>query len=144
MDVRVWSVVEDRLIEVRADRGSDRRGMLILGLPAERAGTTADRVRAALLNSGLVQHVPDAVIRLDPPAPTGATSDLDLALALAFLVRFGLVGAGLRWLLATGRLGLDGTVYTSGHVEESTLSRVVESLSDSSATIEHMFEVMDS
>ena len=114
MDVRVWGVAGDRLIEVRVEPLAGEAGMRILGLSDKRARTTADRVRAALVNSGLVQKAPTLTIRLQPPVLAGTTSDLDLALALAALAGAGVLEAGLRWVLASGRLGLDGTVHARG------------------------------
>ena len=128
MDVRVWGVIEDRLIELRFEPVTGESGLRIVGLPGDRAGTTADRVRAALLNSGLVGEVPPAVIRLEPAVRAGTTSDLDLAIALAVLAGVGRIGEDVRWVLATGRLGLDGTVLARGVGGRLTLAEVLGSL----------------
>jgi len=108
MAVRVWGVAGDRLVEVHISRGVPR----IEGLPPDRERTTRDRVRAALINSGLLQEVPPVMIQLEPPIRSGATDQLDLAIALAVLGEAGLPGKGFRWILATGRLGLDGCVFS--------------------------------
>ncbi len=127
MDVRVWGVVEDRLIELRVEPLVSEGGLQITGLPERITRTTADRVRAALLNSGLLPESPPVAIHLEPTVQPGATSDLDLALALAVLIQAGMIGAGLRWVLAIGRLGLDGAVH-AGLPERATLADVVRSL----------------
>lgn len=129
MDVRIWGVVEDRLIEICVRRRDDEGGLWIEGLPEDRLRTTADRIRAALVNSALVREDPAAVIRLDPPVGGGGTSDLDLSLALAVLPSTGGIGAGLRSIVATGRLGLDGAVFAKDLPEALTLRDVVDSLS---------------
>jgi predicted ATPase with chaperone activity len=138
MDVRVWGVVDDRLVEVLVQPGSD--GIRIAGLPDHRARTTADRVRAALINSGVVRSVPLVTVRLHPEMVAGTTGELDLPVALAVLARSGVLGAGLRWLLAVGRLGLDGAVYAQG-VERLRLEEVVTSVCHSRVVgFEHVFE----
>ena len=104
----------DRLIEVHASPGDPR----IDGLPSERVRSTRDRIRAALVNTGLVRELPRVSVRVEPCVPTGATDELDLAIALAMLVAAGVAGSGLGWILATGRLGLDGQVV-SDRLEES-------------------------
>jgi hypothetical protein len=139
--VRVWGLVDDRLIELRVERLAGEAGMWILGLSDKRARTTADRVRAALVNSGLVQEAPRLTIRLEPPVLAGTTGDLDLAIALAALAQVGQLGEGLRWILATGRLGLDGTVHAPGLSERTSLADVVGSLCHTPVVgFEHMFE----
>ncbi|MBI3647629.1 MAG: hypothetical protein HY240_02550 [Actinobacteria bacterium] len=142
MDVRVWGVVEDRLIELRVEPGVTDLGIRIEGLPDDRTRTTGDRVRSALLNCGLVREAPAVTIRLEPPVRGRTTSELDLALVLAVLARVGVIGAGLRWVLATGRLGLDGAVYARGVAERpAMLADVVGSLCQTPVLgFEHMFE----
>ncbi len=127
MDVRVWGLVADRLIELRVEPLSGEAGMRILGLSDRQTRTTADRVRAALVNSGLVQEAPEVTIRLEPPVPACTSSELDLPIALVGRASLGLVGADLRWILATGRLGLDGRVHGGGLSERTSLAEVVGS-----------------
>lgn len=139
MGVRVWGTVEDRLIELRVVPVTADPGIRIVGLPERRMRTTADRVRAALVNSGLVREAPPVTIRLHPAVLGGTTSDLDLAIALAVVASVGAIGEGLRWIMATGRLGLDGAVYSRG-VEPLMLGEVVESLCRTPRVkSEHMF-----
>ncbi len=128
MDVRVWGVVDHRLIEVRVRASEPGAGMSIEGLPEGRGRTAADRVRAALVNSGLVTEAPAVVIRLEPSVRPGRTSELDLTIALAALVHDGRLGAGLRWILATARLGLDGAVLVQDLEESSSIVRLVTAL----------------
>lgn len=127
MKVRVWGALEDRLIEVLVEPASGGPGIQIVGLPENRRHTTADRVRAALVNSELVGEAPSVAIRLEPPVRR-RTSDLDLAIALAALIQAGHVQARLRWILAVGRLGLDGTVHAPGLVDRPSLADIVGAL----------------
>jgi predicted ATPase with chaperone activity len=141
MGVRVWGVVEDRLVELRAEPAEDQAAFGIIGLPEDRSRTTADRVRAALLNSGLLSEAPPAVVRLEPAVGAGTTSDLDLPIALAALAGMGQIGTGLRWVLASGRLGLDGTVHARELTDRRGLADVVESLCQTRMLgFEHTFE----
>jgi hypothetical protein len=134
--VHVWGEVQNRLIEVRASSRAAGTGLRIEGLPAGRR-RTADRVRAALINAGVVFEAPDAVIRLKPVIRAGPTGDLDVALAVAALASAGVIGGGLRWILATGRLRLDGAV----HETEVTLGDVVARLCQTPLLVsERMFE----
>jgi predicted ATPase with chaperone activity len=132
VDCRVWGVLVDRLVEVRVasapGAGPGDAGFAIEGLPEDRSCTSADRVRAALLNSGLVSEAPSVTLHLEPAVGAGPTSDLDLALALAALAHCGFVGAGLRWILANGRLGLGGTVFAPGLSDHPALAEVARTL----------------
>lgn len=110
MNVRVWGAVGDRLIEVRTELIPEGGPFRLEGLPAARLRTTADRVRAALVNTGLLRELPPAAVHLHPSVKGDGTSELDLPIALALLARTGAV-AGVRWILAGGRLGLDGRVH---------------------------------
>jgi predicted ATPase with chaperone activity len=122
-------MVDDRLIELRASlRAGDRAGLRIEGLPRDRTRTTADRVRAALVNDGLVQEAPGVTVRVEPAVIAGSGGHLDLPIALSVLLAAGVVGDDLRWVLATGRLGLDGSVIAAGVVGRLTLSDAVGSL----------------
>lgn len=128
MGVRVWGPVEDRLIEIRVEPVGAAGGLLIEGLPDDRARSTRDRVRAALVNQDLMHDLPPLVLRLEPLALGPATCDLDLPIALALLVRAGVIDSDVRWIFATGRLGLDGSVFAPEVPERTTLGDVVDSL----------------
>ncbi len=141
MDVRIWGVVENRLIEVCVSRKADQGGLQIEGLPEDRTRTTADRIRAAVVNSGIAAEVPAVAVRLEPPLSGGRTSNLDLVIALGILARRDLLGARLRWIVADGRLGLDGTIYAEDVTEPLMLREVVQSFACQTPLVEseHMF-----
>jgi len=138
--VRVWGVAGDRLVEVLVEPGSE--GIRVVGLPLDRGRTTADRVRAALVNSGLVRCSLSAAVRLDPALPGGgATSDLDLPIALGVLAHLGALDTKVRWLMATGRLGLDGIVHAEKLGERISLADVLAFACHTPAVgFEHVFE----
>ncbi len=146
MDVRIWGVVEDRLIEICVASHEADEGLRIEGLPEDRVRTTTDRVRAALLNSGLAREVPRTEIRLVPPVRAGRTSDLDLALAVALLARADQLGVRPRWIVANGRLGLDGSVHAARVTEQLTLQDIVDSFACQTPSVEsqRMFAIEES
>jgi len=138
--VRVWGTVGERLIELRAEHADDGAGLQIVGLPSPRARSTADRVRAALINSGVGAEVSAVVVRLDPPLPTRPACELDLAIALAYLAHRGRIGPGLRWIHARGRLGLDGKVHEKSLTDLPDLAGIVARLCHTPLLrYEHMF-----
>jgi len=124
MGIRVWGVVDERLIEQRARPCESIR---IVGRPNERTRTTEDRVRAALLNTGLLSEAPATAIHVVPHLDTDPTAELDLPIALAGLAYGDVLGEELRWVLAAGRLGLDGTIQAADLPGRVTLADVVSS-----------------
>src|SRR5919106_6803372 len=102
--MRVWGEVEDRLGGVMAGPGPAGTGLRIEGLPPGRERTSADRIRAAMINSKLIGEVPALVLRLEPQLRGGPTAEMDVPFALAALASTGVVGVGLGWGLAHGAL----------------------------------------
>jgi predicted ATPase with chaperone activity len=115
------------LIEVRAEPAPDGGGLRIEGLPQTRVRTTADRVWAALTNSGLLRELPPVAVRLHPCVMAGVTNELDLPIALAVLARAEVI-PGVPWIFATGRLGLDGRIYADGLDESPSIVTAVTAL----------------
>ena len=113
MGVRVWGVMGDLLVEIVVEPGRAEPGLRIDGLPRGRDRTTSDRVRAALINAGLVTEAPALRMSLRPALRRGRTSELDAALAFAVLAHAGWLGPDVGWVLAIERAGLDGTIRRS-------------------------------
>jgi predicted ATPase with chaperone activity len=87
-------------------------------------------VRAALINSGLAAEAPGVHVDLHPSIRGGPTSELDVAIAIATLVGARRLDIDrLGWILAVGRLGLDGRIHGQGPAG-MTLADAVGSLSD--------------
>jgi magnesium chelatase family protein len=83
----------------------------VVGLPDVSCREARDRVRAALLSTGLPWPDRRVTVNLAPPTVRKVGSGLDLAIAVALLVAEGVVqqeAVGERGFL--GELGLDGTV----------------------------------
>ena len=140
MGVRVWGAVGDRLVEVRVAPGPLEVGFRIVGLPRDRARTTADRVRAAMVNSGVAPDVPPSQLLLEPCLAHGPTALLDLPIALAALACVGVVDAGLGWVFAEGRLGLDGSVVGADGHRSGSLADAVGSCQPPLLGFERRFE----
>jgi predicted ATPase with chaperone activity len=138
--VRVWGAVGDRLIEVRASPAPVEDGFLIAGLPRGTGRTTADRVRAAIVNSGVAAEGPSSVVRLEPCVGEGPTAFLDLPVALAALASTGVIGDGIGWIYAEGRLGMDGSVFGADGERSGSLDDAVGSCQTPLLGFEHQFE----
>lgn len=124
--MRIWGVAGDRLVEIVVEPGDE--GVVVNGLPAARCRTVSDRVQAAIANSGL--GVKAAAVRAEPCLHEGeATAALDLPIALALLSWD--APAGSDWVMAAGRLGLDGRIHAPDLREPVWLGDVVRSLGDS-------------
>jgi magnesium chelatase family protein len=95
------------LIDVRARISNGPDSFDISGAPEHQAGTVRDRVRAAILNSGLTW--PGRRITVDVRPARLPDAGLDLAVAIAVLAAAGTIPAGLAGtcVLVAG-LGLDG------------------------------------
>lgn len=112
---RAWSVgllgVEGHLVEVEADLAAGLPGLALVGLPDASLAEARDRVRAAVVNSGLAWPSKRITIGLSPAALPKAGSSFDLAIAAAVLAAGGVVpseASAERVLF--GELGLDGRV----------------------------------
>jgi predicted ATPase with chaperone activity len=126
--MRLWGVADERLVEVRAVARSGERGIRVEGLPPRRTRSTEDRVRSALVNDGLVDEAPGVTVRLLPELLEGETGDLDVVIALAALTAGGIWQADVEWVLARGRLGLDGRIFVDTFPDRPRLSDVVEAV----------------
>ncbi len=101
------------LVRIQAFTGTDRPGVTLDGLPTDSTRTTLERLRAALVNSGLSWPAQPITLRVFPyPLPAG-DSGLDVALALALLAATAQLAAEpLAQLAVVGELGLDGRLQT--------------------------------
>ena len=96
-------------VEVHVGKGLPTFSML--GLPDESCREARDRVRAAIVSSGVPWPDKKIIVNLAPPSYRKAGSGLDLAIAVGLLVAFEVVPADVvRDLCFIGELGLDGTV----------------------------------
>lgn len=124
---RAWSVgllgVEGHLVDVEADLAQGLPGLSLVGLPDAALSEARDRVRAAVVNSGLSWPSRRITIGLGPAWLPKAGSGFDLAIAAAILAADGAVPAGtLNGRVLLGELGLDGSVRSTHGVLPAVLA----------------------
>jgi magnesium chelatase family protein len=96
-------------VEVHVSRGLP--AFTVVGLPDTTCREARDRVRAAILSSGLSWPLKRVTVNLAPSSVRKVGSGLDLPIALAVLVADGQVpGGALDEGAFLGELGLDGTL----------------------------------
>ena len=105
----VLTGIHAEIIEVQATVAVGAPGFAIIGVPGDGTREMRDRVRAAVLNSGLAWPSGGITVSLGSPSLFRRGCGLDLPIAVAVLAAAGTVPAGP----ATGRvfaaeLGLDG------------------------------------
>jgi len=97
------------LVEVHVSDGLP--GFTVVGLPDAACREARDRVRAALLSSGLPWPMRRVTVNLAPSGVRKAGSGLDLPIAVGLLVAVGEIEPGLvAGCGFVGELGLDGTL----------------------------------
>ena len=103
--------VRAQIVEVEADLSQGLPGLSIVGLPDTALNEARDRVRAAVVNSGLKWPNVKITVSLSPAWLPKRGSGLDLAIALAILAADAqLPVQEVGKLLSLGELGLDGRV----------------------------------
>lgn len=103
--------VEGRPVRVEIHVSSGLPGFTVVGLPDTTCREARDRVRAALLSSGLAWPNRRVTVNLAPPGLRKAGAGLDLAIAAALLVASEqLPPAAVDGRAFVGELGLDGSV----------------------------------
>lgn len=103
--------VEGRPVHVEVHVSSGLPGFTVVGLPDTTCRESRDRVRAALLSSGLRWPNARTTVNLAPPGLRKVGSGLDLAIATGLLAASEQVPLGsLAGRAFVGELGLDGSV----------------------------------
>jgi magnesium chelatase family protein len=112
-------------VEVETDISKGLPSLTIVGLPGGAVRESADRVRAAIRNSGLPYPVRKITINLAPADLRKDGALLDLPIALSLLCAEGLVPAdALGNYLVGGELSLDGSVKpVRGVLSQALLAR---------------------
>ncbi len=103
--------VEGRPVRVEVHVSQGLPGFTVVGLPDTTCREARDRVRAALLSTGLTWPMCRVTVNLAPPGLRKVGAGLDLAIAGALLAASEQVPAGaLVGRAFVGELGLDGSV----------------------------------
>lgn len=112
---RTWAValagVGGRMVEIEADVGRGLPGVSIVGMPDAAVMQSRDRMRAAVVNSGLTWPTGKVVLSLSPASLPKHGSGFDLPLAVGALTATGELPAELfEGTMLMGELALDGRV----------------------------------
>jgi magnesium chelatase family protein len=103
--------VEGRPVTVEVHVSTGLPGFQIVGLPDEACRESRDRVRAAVMSSGLSWPSSRVTVNLAPSNQRKGGSGLDLAIAIGLLVANGdIPGEAVAELGFLGELGLDGSL----------------------------------
>jgi magnesium chelatase family protein len=103
--------VDGQPVTVEVHVSSGLPGFTIVGLPDTVCRESRDRVRAALLSSGLAWPQRRMTVNLAPSGIPKAGSGLDLPIAVGILAATGAIPAeATRGIAFVGELGLDGSV----------------------------------
>ncbi len=103
--------VEGRAVHVEVHVSNGLPGFTIVGLPDTSCREARDRVRAALLSSGLKWPQRRVTVNLAPSGVRKAGAGLDLAIAIGILIADDQITAdAARDRAFVGELGLDGTL----------------------------------
>jgi|SRR5262245_58090761 len=117
--------LDGHLIEVEAHIAPGLPGFTLIGLPDAVLYEARDRVRAAVINSGLKWPDRRMTVSLSPASLHKRGSSFDLALACAILGAGGAVPkSALADLVLVGELGLDGRVRSVPGVLPAVLAAV--------------------
>jgi magnesium chelatase family protein len=103
--------VDGRVVRVEVHVSTGLPGYTVVGLPDAAGRESRERVRAALLSSGLAFPIKRVTVNLAPASIRKAGSGLELAIALALTsADDGLPEGVLDGVAVLGELGLDGAV----------------------------------
>ncbi|HLM29258.1 MAG TPA: magnesium chelatase domain-containing protein, partial [Acidimicrobiales bacterium] len=103
--------VEGRPVRVEVHVSNGLPGFTVVGLPDTTCRESRDRVRAALLSSGLTWPNARVTVNLAPPGLRKVGAGLDLAIAVGLLIASEQLPAGGATDRAfVGELGLDGSL----------------------------------
>jgi magnesium chelatase family protein len=103
--------VEGHPVAVEVHVSNGLPGFTVVGLPDAACRESRDRVRAALLSSGLAWPMRRVTVNLAPSGQRKGGAGLDLPIAIALLVAAGQVAAeAVQGCAFVGELGLDGSL----------------------------------
>ena len=103
--------VEGRPVSVEVHVSNGLPGFTVVGLPDTSCRESRDRVRAALLSSGLAWPLRRVTVNLAPSSIRKGGAGLDLPIAIGLLVASGaLESSATAGMAFVGELGLDGSI----------------------------------
>ena len=103
--------VDGRPVTVEVHVSNGLPGFTVVGLPDTSCRESRDRVRAALLSSGLAWPLRRVTVNLAPSSIRKGGAGLDLPIAVGLLVASGVLeAAAVEGMAFIGELGLDGSI----------------------------------
>ena len=109
--------VDAVLVEVEADIASGLPRFTVVGLPDRSLTESADRVRSAIVNSGVPMPSQRVTVNLSPASLPKAGAGFDLAIAIAALSAAGVIAQNAaHGVVHVGELALDGRLRPTAGV----------------------------
>ena len=103
--------IEARVVDVQVQISSGAVAFMIVGLPDKAVAESRERVRSALIASGLALPAKRITVNLAPADLPKEGSHYDLPIALAVMAAIGAIPPdALAGYVVLGELGLDGTI----------------------------------
>jgi magnesium chelatase family protein len=117
--------LDGEIVKVEVDTGRGLPTFTLVGLPDAAVKESAERVRAAIKNSGLTMHGGRLTVNLAPADLRKAGPSYDLPIAIGVLTATGQIPMdSLESALIVGELGLDGAVrHIRGVISMAALAR---------------------
>lgn len=118
--------LESTLIDVEVDISRGLPSQTIVGLPDAAVRESSERVRAALVNSGLIHPRARLTVNLAPADLRKEGPAYDLPIAVGILIASEQVGADLSQAGLVGELSLDGQVRSvTGMLPMAVASEII-------------------
>ncbi|WP_407318312.1 YifB family Mg chelatase-like AAA ATPase [Isoptericola halotolerans] len=125
------SGMEGHVVEVQAQLAASVPGFTLVGLPDAALAESRDRVRAAVLSSGVAWPQRKITVNLSPASLRKSGTGFDLAVAVAVLAGAGVVPhQGLDRVVHLAELGLDGRLQPVRGVLPAVASAVAGGCTD--------------
>ncbi|MCA5893246.1 YifB family Mg chelatase-like AAA ATPase [Isoptericola sp. NEAU-Y5] len=119
------------VVEVQAQLAASVPGFTLVGLPDAALHESRERVRAAVLSTGIAWPHRKIIVNLSPASLRKSGSSFDLAVAVAVLAGAGeLPAGGLHRVVHLGELGLDGRLQPVRGVLPAVAAAVAAGYSD--------------
>jgi magnesium chelatase family protein len=125
------SGLQGHVVEVQAQLAASVPGFSLVGLPDAALAESRDRVRAAVLSTGIEWPHRRITVNLSPASLRKSGSSFDLAIAVAVLAGHRVLpGAGLDRVVHLAELGLDGRLQPVRGVLPAVAAAVAAGYSD--------------
>ena len=122
--------IEARAVDVQVQISPGNVAFNVVGLPDKAVAESRERVRSALIASGLALPAKRIIVNLAPADLPKEGSHYDLPIALGIMAAIGaLPGDSLDGFTVLGELALDGSITSVAGVLPAAISRALFALS---------------